>query len=122
MIVTQEQIVAAMQFHEQRHVAANGPLDRIGLPAAVSKLADLLGTMWYAREPQAQVSDTSAIATLLREALVIGAAGEGVSDPRTATASQPPQVQSAEDLSADILPLPACPLRDNGDSTCEACQ
>lgn len=115
MIVTEFQVVQAMQFFENKHIAAHGPLDKISLPREMSQLADLLGAMWFAKEQEAEVSDASKIGTLLREALALPAAdGAGTAGPAPASAAslQPPNEQ----------PLFAPEGRDEGDVTCEACQ
>lgn len=65
MIVTEEQIVAAMHRWESDHTQTHGPLDGLTLPKQCSKLAELLGTMWYHRETSAEIPDESDIANLI---------------------------------------------------------
>jgi hypothetical protein len=69
MIVTEEQVLLAMDHFEKKHIAEFGPLDRINVPKAVATLADLLGAMWYEKEREAMLPDSSKTAALLREAL-----------------------------------------------------
>jgi hypothetical protein len=66
MIVNQSEVVASMQYWERKHVAEHGPLDGVSLPKACSKLADLLGAMWFGQESSAQLKDESEIANLIR--------------------------------------------------------
>jgi hypothetical protein len=68
MIVTDVQILAAMNFWSAEHVRAHGPLDGVSLPKKCSRLADLLGAMWYAKETQATIPDTSELAQLIAAA------------------------------------------------------
>lgn len=111
MIVTESQLLQAMQFFEAKHIAEFGPLDKVSLPPPVSKLADLLGAMWYANEKEAALPDAGKTAALLREAL--GLPRGDVSQPMPA---------ELPTTAGDDSALPACPLRDNGDAGCEACQ
>jgi hypothetical protein len=71
MIVTDAQVVAAMAFWENAHIAEHGPLDRVTLPGQCSRLAELLGAMWFARESQAQIAEHSAVAQLLLQSGVL---------------------------------------------------
>lgn len=66
MIVSDSQVIQAMQHHEAAHIAENGPLNGIDLPKAVGRLADLLGTMWHTGETQAEVPEDSDMAELIR--------------------------------------------------------
>ena len=65
MIVTQTEIIRAMAYWEKSHIAQNGPLDGVTLPRECSKLADLLGRMWFEREDETQVPDESETANLI---------------------------------------------------------
>ena len=69
MIVTELEIIAAMQYWEDEHIRKNGPLDRITLPKECAKLADLLGTMWYVKTDTAQIQDGGESHTLMSQAL-----------------------------------------------------
>lgn len=64
LVVTDVQVQAAMSHFER----ANGRGDGISISKEVSKLADLLGAMWYARESEAQVPSSSKIGQLLLQA------------------------------------------------------
>lgn len=68
MIVTESQVVAAMHHFEIEHTQVHGPLDGLSLPPKCSRLADLLGTMWFHGETSAQIPDHSDIATLILSA------------------------------------------------------
>ena len=68
MIVSQEDVLQAMAHYERVHVASHGPLDGVTLPKNCSKLADLLGLMWFHQEAEATVPDDSALAALIIEA------------------------------------------------------
>lgn len=67
MIASESQIVSAMAHWERIHVAANGPLNGLGLPKECSILADLLGTMWLHKETEADIPDGSEIARLIKD-------------------------------------------------------
>lgn len=69
MIVTQEQVVQAMAHHEALHVQAHGPLDGVTLPKNCSKLADLLGSMWFHQDHVAELPDDSPLAALIQQGL-----------------------------------------------------
>lgn len=68
LLVSQDRVLRAMQFWEAEHIRRNGPLDHVSLPLAVSKLADLLGVMWYENESQASLLATSSVGILILEA------------------------------------------------------
>lgn len=68
IVFSEERVVAAMRYWERKHIEENGPLDRITLPPDVSRLATLLGVMWFEREREALVSCISPIAQLILKA------------------------------------------------------
>jgi hypothetical protein len=63
--ISETQIVRAMRFFEEQHIALNGPLDGVNLPVACSKLADVLGVMWYDKTSVAEVDSDSEVAQLV---------------------------------------------------------
>lgn len=67
MIVSEEDITQAMQRCEDRYVRAHGPLDKIHLPKDCATLCDLLGTMWFHNETQANIPDESPLAKLIKD-------------------------------------------------------
>jgi hypothetical protein len=68
MIVSETQIIQAMQYWEDKHIAEHGPLDKISIPKACSQLADVLGVMWFSHESEVQIKDTSKLAELINSA------------------------------------------------------
>lgn len=64
LLVTEAHIVTAMKFHE----AQAGARDGITICKEVSKLADLLGAMWFAHEAVATIPSDCRVADLLHEA------------------------------------------------------
>lgn len=68
MIVTQNSVISAMAHWEQIHIAKHGPLDGVTLPRECSKLADLLGMMWFEKEDSASIPDGCEIAQLISAA------------------------------------------------------
>lgn len=62
--VTEANIVAAMKFHE----AKAGARDGLTICKEVSKLADLLGVMWFAHQAEAAIPSDGRVAELLRAA------------------------------------------------------
>lgn len=65
MIVTEAQITKAMIHWENAHKQAGGKLDGISIPKECSKLADLLGVMWFHGEQEAEIPDGSPLAQLI---------------------------------------------------------
>ena len=63
--ISETQIVRAMRFFEARHIAVHGPLDGVNLPRECSKLADVLGVMWYEKTSVAQVDSASEVVQLV---------------------------------------------------------
>lgn len=57
-----------MAHWEHIHIAKRGPLDGVTLPRECSKLADLLGMMWFEKEEEASIPDGSEIAQLISAA------------------------------------------------------
>lgn len=76
MIVNEKQVTDAMKFWETQHTREHGPSDGIAIPKTVSKLADLLGAMWYSKERQAEIPDASQVALLITQAHTQESAGE----------------------------------------------
>lgn len=68
MIVQQKDLVEAMIYWERAHIEKHGPLDGVNLPKECSKLADLLGLMWFENENEAQIPDGSEVAALVTAA------------------------------------------------------
>jgi len=68
MIVTQETVMRAMAHWERIHIAKHGPLDGVTLPRECSRLADLLGMMWFAKEDEASIPDGCEVAQLIANA------------------------------------------------------
>lgn len=67
--VSDVQIQAAMAFYE----AKAGKRDVLVICKEVSKLADILGVMWYEKRTDTKVHSGSQVAALLLEAGVINA-------------------------------------------------
>lgn len=65
--ISDVQIQAAMAFYE----AKAGKRDSLVICKEVSKLADVLGVMWYEKRTDTKVHSDSLAATLLSEAGVI---------------------------------------------------
>lgn len=63
-LVTEAQIHKAMAYYE----AAAGPRDGITICKEVSRLADLLGVMWFQKETVAEIPASSTVYTLLQGA------------------------------------------------------
>lgn len=76
MIVNEKQVTDAMKFWETQHTREHGPSDGIAIPKTVSKLADLLGAMWYSKEKQADIPDASQVALLIAQAHTEESAGD----------------------------------------------
>lgn len=68
MIVSQDKVTQAMGFWEKRHLDSGGTLDGVSLPKECSKLADLLGVMWFHKEHEATIPDESELARLIEAA------------------------------------------------------
>ena len=159
MIVTESQVSSALQHHGRLHNVEKGAADGIALPAECSKIADLLGHMWFTHEQEAQLPNGSRLAALVVAAFGIdeevvkqvqdvrvrieaaeggayklvtpGAGPEAAGELVHGRPPQPsPQAGGAEAEPAaaaptddfDAMQLRACPLRNNGDEVCEACQ
>jgi hypothetical protein len=82
VIVSEAQIISAMHFHEERHIESSGPLDGVHLPKAVAKLADLLGSMWYTKEFEADIPDGCEMAELIHSAAATGSTESPQNYPR----------------------------------------
>lgn len=80
LVVTEAQIQQAMRHYEQ----LAGPGDGVAICREVSKLADLLGAMWFANEKEASLPAESDVARLLA-----GALGERADAAESAVSAQP---------------------------------
>lgn len=71
MIVTEQQVSAALQHHGKLHNVTSGAPDGISLPAECSRIATLLAQMWFSREQEALVPNASRLAGLVATAFGI---------------------------------------------------
>lgn len=83
-LVSQAQIQVAMAHFERQAP----PRDGITICKEVSQLADLLGTMWYAKEDTAVVPDNSKVYGLL---ITAGVTLQQAEEPASSDADEEPE-------------------------------
>jgi len=69
LVVIEAQVRAAMVHYE----AVHGRGDGVAICRELAKLADLLGSLWYAKKQQALVPAATKVALLLLQASVVPA-------------------------------------------------
>jgi hypothetical protein len=122
MIVTERQVQTALQYWGDLHKVSRGCPDKITLPKECSKLADLLGAMWWTHESEARLPDDHAVTALILQAFGLQtnvlSPGSRLDD-LLAQTSESSSVAPAHNEFALGTPR-QCAI--DGDPSCEACQ